>query len=166
MKHLWHLFDRTVDGMAILAGVVLLFINAAVCYGIAMRYFFSDPPIWVIQTTEYALLWIVFLATTWLLREKGHVNVDIVYSHLGEGARRGLDVVMYSVAGAACAVVFVMSVLYVLDCYVNCVTDVRALTVPKWTVFLVIPVGSFFLTVQLFRMAWGRAIPSRDQGGA
>jgi C4-dicarboxylate transporter DctQ subunit len=153
-----------VDGMAILAGAVLLFINVAVCYAIAMRYFFSDPPIWVTQTTEYALLWIVFLATTWLLREKGHVNVDIVYSHLGTGTKRALDAVMYTIAGLACGVVFVFSVLYIQDCYVNGVTDVRAVTVPKWTVFLVIPVGSFCLTLQLFRMAWHRAFCPDSEG--
>lgn len=164
MKHLWHLFDRAVDGMAILAGVILLFINAAVCYAIAMRYFFSNPPIWVTQTTEYALLWIVFLATTWLLREKGHVNVDIVYSHLGEAVKRSLDVVMYVIAGAACGVVTAFSILYIQDCYLNCVTDVRAVTVPKWIVFVVIPVGAFFLTVQFFRMAWGRASRSNAEG--
>jgi C4-dicarboxylate transporter DctQ subunit len=165
MKFLWNVFDRTVDGMAVLSGAVLLFINAAVCYAIAMRYFFSNPPIWVTQTTEYALLWIVFLATTWLLREKGHVNVDIVYSHLGDGTKRALDAIMYSIAGLACGVVFVCSVLYVQDCYINGVTDVRAVTVPKWTVFAIIPLGSLFLTVQLFRMAWCRAAASCAEGG-
>jgi len=166
MKHLWPLFDRTVDGMAIAAGAILLFINAAICYAITMRYFFSNPPIWVAQTTEYALLWIVFLSTTWLLRERGHVRVDIIYTRLTKGTRRMLDAVMYSIAGAACAVVFLFSVLYTQDCYVNCVTDVRAVTVPKWSVFLVIPVGAFFLTVQLFRMAWSRAYHSESEGGA
>ncbi len=56
--------------MAALAGVILIFITAAVCYTIGMRYLFTKTTIWLMQTTEYALLWIVFLATTWLLRAR------------------------------------------------------------------------------------------------
>lgn len=156
----WAIFDRAVDGLAILAGAILVFINLAVCYGVAMRYFLARPPIWVLQTTEYALLWIVFLAATWLLREKGHVSVDILYSRLGPGTRRRLDAATYSAAGVACAGVLVLSALYLVDCVRNDVADVRAVTVPKWTVFAVIPLGSLFLTLQLFRSAWERARPA------
>ena len=109
---------------------------------------------------EYALLWIVFLAATWLLREKGHVSVDILYSRLGPGTRRRLDAATYSAAGVACAGVLVLSALYLVDCVRNDVADVRAVTVPKWTVFAVIPLGSLFLTLQLFRSAWERARPA------
>ena len=54
--------------MAALAGVILVFITAAVCYTIGMRFLFTQTTIWIMPITEYALLWIVFLATTWLLR--------------------------------------------------------------------------------------------------
>ena len=57
--------------MAGIAGVILVFICAAVCYTIGMRFLFRQTTIWIMQTTEYALLWIVFLGTTWLLRDKG-----------------------------------------------------------------------------------------------
>ncbi len=63
----WKWFDRIIDWMAAFAGVVLIFTTLAVCYGISMRFFFRSPSIWVAQTTEYALLWMVFLGATWLL---------------------------------------------------------------------------------------------------
>jgi TRAP-type C4-dicarboxylate transport system permease small subunit len=55
------------------------------------------------QTTEYALLWIVFLGTTWLLREKGHITTDVIYTHLNEKTKRYLDLVMCMVGGLAAA---------------------------------------------------------------
>ena len=90
--------------MAALAGVILVFITAAVCYTIGMRFLFTKTTIWIMQTTEYALLWIVFLATTWLLREKGHITTDIIYTHLNEKTKRYLDCIMFVIGGLACAI--------------------------------------------------------------
>ena len=37
-------------------------------------------------------------------------------------------------------------------------TDVRAVTVPKSAVFIIIPIGSLLLTIQFFRIAWSSSI--------
>ena len=152
----WQFFDKLLNGMAALGGVILVFIVAAVCYTIGMRFFFKQTTIWIAQTTEYALLWIVFLSTTWLLREKGHITTDLVYEHLGRKAQQCLDGITYALGGLACAVMFFFSAAYTYDSIINSVTDVRAVTVPKWTVFVIIPIGSILLIIQFFRMAWGR----------
>jgi|GEM_PF-1776233 len=46
--------------------------------------------------------------------------------------------------------------LFMYERIVNRVTDIRAITVPKAAVFGSVPIGSIFLTVQFFRMAWER----------
>lgn len=164
MKVFWSLFDKLLNALAALAGVILVFIVGAVCYTIGMRYFFKQTSIWIMQTTEYALLWIVFLATTWLLREGGHITTDIIYSHLREKSKAVLDVFMFAVGGLACIVMVYFGITYMHECIVNNVTDVRAVTVPKWTVFIIIPVGSLLLTIQFFRMAWERFTTIRREG--
>jgi C4-dicarboxylate transporter, DctQ subunit len=156
MKAFWKGFDTVLNGMLFFAGVILIFTTVSVCYGIAMRFFFRSPSIWVAQTTEYALLWMVFLGTTWLLREKGHVSADILYGSLSERTKTRLDLVMYTLAGLACGVLVVFSGSYVWECISRGVTDVRAVTIPKWTVFWIIPVGMAFLTLQFFRIVWQR----------
>jgi C4-dicarboxylate transporter, DctQ subunit len=152
----WRVFDKLVDVMAALAGVILLFITAAVCYTIGMRFLFTKTTIWVMQTTEYALLWIVFLGTTWLLREKGHITTDVIYSHLSERARRPLDCTMFIIGGLACAFMVYFGIDYTHECIAKGVTDVRGVTIPKWIIFIIIPIGSILLTIQFFRMAWSR----------
>jgi len=144
--------------MAALAGVILLFITAAVCYTIGMRFLFKQTTIWIIPMTEYALLWIVFLGTTWLLREKGHITTDIIYTHLNEKTKRTLNGIMYIIGGLTCAAMVFLGVIHSYQCIAGGVTDVRAITVPKTAVFIIIPVGSIFLTIQFFRMAWNRFI--------
>lgn len=140
--------------MAALAGVLLVFVTAAVCYTIGMRFLFTKTTIWIIPMAEYALLWIVFLATTWLLRVGGHITTDILYTHLHERTKRYLNCTMFVIGGLTCAAMVFLGVLHVRDCMVGGVTDVRAVTVPKSAIFMVIPVGSLLLTIQFFRMAW------------
>jgi C4-dicarboxylate transporter DctQ subunit len=160
-KRFWKGFDALTDLMAGLAGVILVFITAAVCYTIGMRYLFTKATIWLMQTTEYALLWIVFLATTWLLREKGHITTDVVYTHLNEKAKRTLDCIMFVIGGLACALMVYFGVTYTHECIAKGVTDVRGVTIPKWIIFIIIPIGSILLTLQFFRMAWSRFVGAR-----
>ncbi len=164
MKVFWTLFDKLLNGMAALAGIILVFIVGAVCYTIGMRYFFKQTTIWIMQTTEYALLWIVFLATTWLLREGGHITTDIIYVHLDDKTKAYLDAIMFFIGGLACMVMLYFGITYMYECITCNVTDVRAVTVPKSAVFVIIPIGSFLLTIQFFRMAWGRLLATREGG--
>lgn len=158
MKGFWGFFDRIIDSMAFMAGAILLFIMAAVCYTIGMRYLFTKTTIWIMPITEYALLWIVFLATTWLLRDGGHVITEILYAHLNMKTRRVLDCIMFSMGGLACAIMVLLGSHHMYECMVNRVTDVRAITVPKSAIFSIVPIGSLFLTIQFFRMAWSRFV--------
>jgi TRAP-type C4-dicarboxylate transport system permease small subunit len=160
-KRFWIFFDKLVDRMALLAGVLLVFITAAVCYTIGMRYLFTKTTIWIMQTTEYALLWIVFLATTWLLRERGHITTDLIYAHLNTKTKHILDCIMFVIGGLACVIMVYFGMDYVRECIIKGVTDVRAVTVPKWTIFIIIPIGSILLTIQFFRMAWSRLVDLR-----
>ena len=161
MKFFWRLFDRLINIMAAFAGVILVFITAAVCYTIGMRFLFTKTTIWIMPTTEYALLWIVFLGTTWLLREKGHITTDILYTHLNERSKHYLDGIMCAIGGLTCAAMLFFGIVHVCECLAGGVTDVRAVTVPKSAVFSIIPIGSLLLTVQFFRMAWSKLIDTR-----
>ncbi len=161
MKRFWSFFDGLVDLLAVLAGLILLFITAAVCYTIGMRYLFTKTTIWLMQTTEYALLWIVFLATTWLLREKGHITTDVIYTHLNEKTKRYLDCIMFIIGGVACAFMVYFGIDYTRECIIKEITDVRGVTIPKWIMFIIIPIGSILLTIQFFRMAWSKLIEIR-----
>ena len=169
MKQFWAFFDKLLNVMAVLAGVILVFICGAVCYTIGMRYLFNRTTIWVMQTTEYALCWIVFLATTWLLRDGGHITTDIIYSHLPGKTKRWLDVIMFCVSAAACFIMFYYGIQHTFESITKNITDVRAVTVPKWTVFCIVPFGSLLLMIQFLRMAWtrmtGGAVAGHEEGG-
>jgi TRAP-type mannitol/chloroaromatic compound transport system permease small subunit len=68
---------------------------------------------------------------------------------------------MFVIAGIACLIMVYFGIAYMVECIVHGVTDVRAVTIPKWTVFIIIPIGSILLTIQFFRMAWGKVISTK-----
>ena len=74
--------DRLTDVSAFAAGLLLSFILLSVCLDVIMRYCLNRPLQWVIELTEYALLYITFLGTAWLLRTEGHITVDVVLNRL------------------------------------------------------------------------------------
>ena len=160
-KGFWRLFDKVLDVMAALSGAILVLITAAVCYTIFMRFLFNQTTIWIIPMTEYALLWIVFLGTTWLLKEAGHITTDVIYVHLNEKTKHTLDCIMSVIGGLACAMMVYLGIVHMWDCIIHGVTDVRAVTVPKSAIFIIIPIGSILLTIQFFRMVWSRLIEIR-----
>src|SRR4030042_4352086 len=125
-KGFWRLFDKGLDVMAALAGAILVFIAAAVCYTIGMRFLFRQTTIWIIPVTEYALLWIVFLGTTWVLREKGHITTDILYTHLNEKTKRTFNFIMFIIGGLACAMMVYFGIVHIWDFILNWVKNVTA----------------------------------------
>ena len=63
---------------------------------------------------------------------------------------------MFVIGGVTCAAMVFLEFSTSGECIAGGVTDVRAVTVPKSAVFIIIPVGSLLLTLQFFRMAWSR----------
>ena len=163
-KGFWRFFDKLLIVMADLAGGILVYITAAMCYTIGMRFLFRQTTIWITPMSEYALLWIVFLGTTWLLREGGHITTDVIYVHLNEKTKHTLDCIMSVIGGLACAMMVYLGIVHMWDCIIHGVTDVRAVTVPKSAIFIVIPIGSILLTIQFFRIAWSKVVEIRSGG--
>ncbi len=54
------IFDRTIEAMVILAGILLAFAVLSVSVAVATRYFLGYPIGWVIEISTYILLYITF----------------------------------------------------------------------------------------------------------
>ena len=110
-----NLFDRFIETMAFIAGVLLLFIMVSVTYAVVTRYLNFKPPIWVLQFTEYGLLWMTFLGTAWLLREEGHIIVDTVVTRLGPKSSK-VDKIITDILGFLVSVlIFWFGTLHTID---------------------------------------------------
>lgn len=144
-------FDFIIEGLAVLAGVILLVITFLVTGSALVRYMGFRAPIWTLQYTEYGLLWLTFLGAAWLLREEGHIRIDTVISRLGASSRRNVELANDILGFLVSIIIFGFGALHTLDLYQCGIMEVKGVIVPKFLFFLIIPLGGLTLAIQFAR---------------
>ena len=153
MKRIIGTFDKALDGMALIVGCILIFIMLSVCTDVVLRTFFKLPQVWVTEVVEVMLLYITFLGTAWLLREEGHVQVDIIVSRLSPRISSFLGIIS-SIIGIFIALVLAFfGTSVALDYFHRGVYTPTTMEIPVCLIILIIPVGSIFLLIQFVRRA-------------
>ncbi|GAB6144776.1 TRAP transporter small permease [Desulfocicer niacini] len=148
------IFDLIVDGMAFIAGLFSIAIMVLICYLVIMRYIFSSPPAWILEICEYLLIYITFLSATWLLRKNGHVRVDLFLSWLSEYKQKVMRVFTSVVGGLSCAILTWFSLMVTLDNFSRNILSIQTLSIPKWILYAIIPIGALLMTLEFFRQAF------------
>ncbi|MFH1487296.1 MAG: TRAP transporter small permease [Pseudomonadota bacterium] len=147
----WKFFDMVVRLFAILAGILLLLVTLFVSYSVVVRYMGFSPPIWILQYTEYALLWVTFLGATWLLKQDGHIRIDTLVTRFSSKNQRKFDIVSALLAAAVCFVIAWFGARTTIDLYRRDIMDVKGVILPMYPLFLIIPLGGLMLLIQCIR---------------
>jgi TRAP-type C4-dicarboxylate transport system permease small subunit len=148
VKNLRRLYDRVVDLFAWLAGGLVLLIMLSITGEMVSRYLFDSALTWTLQFSEYTLLYIVFLGAPWLLREDGHPSLDLLVNKLSP-QRRALARAATSLVGLAiCLFVAAFSAWTTWNQFLSGASDPAMIEVPRWTLLIIIPIGSLLLGVQ------------------
>lgn len=98
--------DRTFGKIEM--AICLLALSAiviATSLGVFFRYALNSPLIWSNEVGMLSLLWLTFFGASLLYRERGHIAVDIVSSHLPAKARQILITTTILIMAAAIAIV-------------------------------------------------------------
>jgi TRAP-type C4-dicarboxylate transport system permease small subunit len=123
-----------------------------VCLEVALRYGFNSPISWVVEISEYSLLWITFLGTAWVLRVGGHVRVDIMLQFFSPATLRVCGMISSAISGAATAIIFAFGAWATWHAYVEGTYKPTLTNVPTWMIIIVIPFGSLLLTLRFARL--------------
>lgn len=157
--------DRWLLFMGHAAAAILVFMMLAVSVDVLMRYFFGRPLGWTTEISEYSLLYITFLGAAWVLREDGHVSVDLLPDMLSERRRVLLDVFTSLLGTTACLLLTIYGSLVTYNVFVRGIKSITLLGFPMALVHGVIPFGSLFLTIEFARRTWRRFGEWRDGKG-
>jgi len=148
-------FDRVIEAMAFFAGLQLVSAVFIVCFEILMRYFLNRPQIWTVEVCEYLLFGIAFFGAPWLLREGGHVNVDIVADNLGPKTQAYLKMASNAIGLLVCVILCWFSLVTALDNYRSGILVVKTLSIPKHYFLIIIAFGYLMLFLQFARQLLG-----------
>lgn len=160
---------KIVDALITASGMLAVVIVAAlaVCVGleVVMRYFFGAPTRWVIEFSEYALLWLAFLAGAWILREEGHVRIEMLTELLSPRWQRRCHFVTSWLGAGVCAVFCWVTVAYLVRIQQSGEMLFKSVPVEKWAIMAVMPPGLALLALQFVRRAF-RPPPAAGLAGA
>lgn len=145
------LFDGIVDALAVLAGIIIILTTVCVSLDVVLRYFLKRPLLWVDELAEYGLLYITFAGTAWLLRQNGHVVVDIIDALVSSRTRNRLDAIASIVGAVVCVILTYFGVLATWSLFARGIYNPTMLEIPKGALVAVIPVGTFLLFIQFLR---------------
>jgi len=165
MRTLTRVYDALLNLMAFLAAATLVWLMISVVVSVAMRNFGLQPFAWLFTSAEYGLLYMTMLGAPWLVREKGHVHIELVTAALPPNVRR---IVSRAVA-LACVAVSLILAWYGLQLVLTNIErnnfDVRAYYYPRWLLTITFPIAFSFMAVEFARFVFGRELMHSGEAG-
>jgi TRAP-type C4-dicarboxylate transport system permease small subunit len=162
VKAFFRLYDAVIDGLAWLCGAVLAAVFVMIIVAVTLRTLRIGEPDWILPTTEYAMLFIGTLGAPWLLRERGHIVIDVVRVSVSPEARRAMAYIV-----AACSTVLFALLVYFTVPVMRASWgeyEMRAYMMPKALLFAPVGIAFALLAIGFFRALIGRAELYEDSG--
>ncbi len=137
---------------AVIAALLILFSAFLVTYSVISRYFLSKPIGWIIEICEYILLWSTFIGAAWVLKEDGHVKIDLAVRYLPPRIKWWIELLMYILGFLLFISIAWYTGFEVFDIYSRGILSVKMLKIPKYILLLIIPLGCFLLSIQHLKL--------------
>jgi len=154
---------RCINSGATSAGVIIIFIMLVMSAHVLMRYFLLMPIKWAVEITEYTMVWITFLGAAWVLKDGGHIRIDIILNRLEPRQQAVLNTVTSFIMAAICLFLTVYGSIVTYDSLVRGAARTYLYATPLWILLICIPIGSFFLFIQATKTARGHLKSIRKQ---
>ena len=146
-------FDYIIGSLTYLAAAILTFIMLAVCWDVISRAVAGQPLKWVLEFSEYSLLYITFLCTAWVLKNERHVIVDIGLNQLNPKPRAVFNVATSILGVIICAFLTWYGWDVSWEHLQQGFYQPTVIRPPDFPIFVIIPIGSFLLVIQFLRRA-------------
>ena len=144
-------YDAVLYGMAWIAGVLMAAMMVTICIDVALRNFGYQSSAHFFTFTEYALLAVPCLGAPWLVREKGHIFVEILFMYLPPLQQARLRFVIGILCVVTCAILAWYGGVVTLNDFVNNEKDVRSFDMPRWIVVGFIPLSFAMMAFEFLR---------------
>ena len=148
------IFDVVTKYLYYLAAAILVLISVSISLDVVLRYTINNPLKWVFEGTEYAMLFITFLAATWVLQKDEHVRLDLAINALGPRLRTGINAFTSLLMALVCLVLTWSSTKYTIYLFQHDVTIIKYYTIPQFVIYFIIPLGFFLLFIQSLKRAY------------
>ena len=132
-------FDVLIDALAVAAGALIVLLMALVVVDVGARSLriFTLP--WSLEATEYMLYAVTFLGAPWVLRERGHIAIELVVERLPARGRAVVGRIAEFAGAAVCAALFYYACRVLWQSYASGIMVQKSFSFPEWVAYAGIP---------------------------
>jgi C4-dicarboxylate transporter DctQ subunit len=145
------IFDQINSIMVVVSTILILGLTFIVGADITLRYVFLRPLGWVKEVSEYILVALGFLVAAWILKDDGHVKMDLVLNKVSPKAQAVMNIITSIISTVVVLIVAWFTVRVMADFYRTKLVTPSVLEPPKWVLLIPIFVGSLLLAIQFIR---------------
>ncbi len=156
MKLLFDLQRWVVSALAVLSAVLLALFTVGICLDVIVRTSGFKPLPYTATLVEYGLFYVTFLSAPWLLRDKGHVYVDMVIRTLSPRTRHINEMLVYVLGMVTCLILAYAAADLTIDSFIRKDLDTRDFDMPRWMLFLPVSLSFFLLAMEFLTFLSGR----------
>lgn len=115
---------------------------------VGFRYLFNSPTVWTNELTQMLFGIYAVMSGGYIMAHRGHVNVDLLHSHLRPRKRAFLDIVTSLVFFIFTLALLWFGIDMAQESMSSWETSYSAWNPPIWPVKLAIPIGTALLVLQ------------------
>ena len=151
--------------LAFIAGLTLVWLMISVIVSVLMRNTGLQPFAWLFTSAEYGLLYMTMLGAPWLVREKGHVHIELITAALSDGLRR----IVSRIVAIACVIVCLILAWKGADLFLTNIErgdyDTRAYYYPRWMLTIAFPLSFGMMAIEFLRFVFGSDLMHSGEAG-
>ena len=145
-------YDAMLYGMAWVAGGLMVAMMSMIVADVALRNLGYQGSAHFFTFTEYFLLLIPLLGAPWLVREKGHIYIELLVATLPPRARRGLMALVLLACIAVAGILAWYGGAITLQDYASNEKDVRSFDMPRWMLMAAMPLSFGMMAMEFARL--------------
>ncbi|MFN3143783.1 MAG: TRAP transporter small permease [Paracoccaceae bacterium] len=165
MKPIVRVYDGLVSALALVAGLLLVWLMISIIVSVTMRNIGMQPFAWLFVSGEYGLFYLTMLGAPWLVRKRGHVHVELVTAMLPRGPQRILSRLVALACVAICLLLAWKGYDLVSRNIVRNDFDVRAYYTPKWWLTIAYPISFGLMAIEFARFVFGKTLMHTGEAG-
>ncbi|MEA1969187.1 MAG: TRAP transporter small permease [Thermodesulfobacteriota bacterium] len=118
-------------------------------FEVIARYFFESPTIWVHELCGQLFAAYIALTGGWVLYDKGHVAVDIIYQYFPDKGKYVADVIVSLTALFFFVILFWQGYKFAWHAFVTNQHSHTLFGPPMWPVKMMLPAGALLFLLQI-----------------
>lgn len=154
LQTIYRYYRKLIAILGTLVGVILALLAVLITIEVIMRNSGFGGISWLNEVAEYFLYAGTLMAAPWALSEGAHVRVDVVIASLKKEVALQVEKVADLIGAIICLIIAYYGAIATRDAFVENTIQYKALNMPEWILYLVVPISMTLLAIEFLIRAW------------